>query len=69
VRLCWCSHCGMYNLVWEFDAAGFLWRATIWCNGTKIFLLFGIFGGHYKDRFYNRVFLMLQITISIKNQC
>ena len=35
----------------------------------RIFLLFGIFGGPYNGRFLNSVFIMLQITISIQNQC
>jgi len=29
VRPLWCGHYGVYNSVWGFYGAGFLWRATI----------------------------------------
>jgi len=48
VRPLWCGHYGVYNSVWGFYGAGYLRRATIWCNDAKSFLLFGIFGGPYK---------------------
>jgi len=37
VRPLWCGHYGVYNSVWGFYGAGFLWRATIWCDGAKNF--------------------------------
>jgi len=47
VRPLWCGRYGAATMAWGFFGAGFLWRGTIWCDGAKNFLLFGIVGGPY----------------------
>jgi len=37
VRPLWCGRYGAATMVWGFYGAGFLWRATIWCDGAKNF--------------------------------
>ena len=52
VRPLWCGHYGVYNLVWGLYGAGFLWRATVWCNGAKIFFALCNFWWPLKGPFF-----------------
>ena len=83
VRPLWCGRYGAAVIVrplWCGRYGTAVMVRPLWCGDSMVLVfygarqygamvLFGIFGGPYKGRFVNWVFLMLQITISIHNQC
>ena len=72
VRPLWCGHYGAATMVCTIRCGDsmvlvFYGARQYGAIVRNLFSLFVIFGGPYKGCSLNRVFLMLQITISIQN--